>query len=294
MYVIQPHYHAIARTAQDYEKMAMSGVVAVAEPAFWAGFDRDYPETFLDYFKQISEFEPTRAAEYGIKHYCWLAVNPKEAENPELTRTVLDAMPDHFDKPTVLGIGETGLHKSTKNEIQSLEWHFQLALDHDQLVLIHTPHLADKAHGTKKVLEVLDNFTRAGLDPSRVWVDHVEEHTVRPVLDAGFWAGMTLYPLTKMTGQRAADVIELCGAERMLVNSSADWGPSDPFTLQACILECRRRGWDEQLLTEIFHNNPARFMGQNPKFDIKPIQTIPLNETPSPAPAKAARQSQAA
>ncbi len=289
MYVIQPHYHGIARTAQDYERMAMSGVVAVAEPAFWAGFDRDHPETFLDYFKQISEFEPTRAADYGIKHYCWLAVNPKEAENPSLTRAVLDEMPGYFNKPTVLGIGETGLHKSTKNEIQSLEWHFQLALDHDQLVLIHTPHLGDKLHGTKKVLEVLDNFVRAGLDPARVWVDHVEEHTVRPVLDAGYWAGMTLYPLTKMTGQRAADVIEMCGHDRMLVNSSADWGPSDPFTLQACILECRRRGWSEQLLTEIFHNNPARFMGQNPKFDIKPIRVTTDAATTPTADSRALR-----
>ena len=94
MQIIQPHYHAIARTAQDYEKMAMSGVVAVAEPAFWAGFDRLYPETFIDYFRQISEFEPTRAAQYGIRHFCWIAVNPKEAENVSLTREVLGQMPE--------------------------------------------------------------------------------------------------------------------------------------------------------------------------------------------------------
>ena len=275
MYLIQPHYHAIARTAQDYERMAMSGVVAVAEPAFWAGFDRDHPETFLDYFKQISDFEPTRAALYGIRHYCWLAVNPKEAESPELTRFVLDRMPPLFDKPTVLGIGETGLHKSTPNEVQSLEWHLQLALDHDQLVLIHTPHLDDKLGGTRKTLEVLKNFTRAGLPPERVWIDHVEEHTVKAVLDGGFWAGMTLYPLTKMTGERAADVLEMYGWERMLVNSSADWGPSDPFTLQACVLECRRRGFAEADLLDIFHNNSCRFLGQNPKWGVKPIRIQP-------------------
>ena len=281
MYVIQPHYHAIARTAQDYEKMAMAGVVAVAEPAFWAGFDRDYPETFLDYFKQIADFEPTRAAWYGIKHYCWLAVNPKEAENPGLTRRVLDEMPQWFEKPTVLGIGETGLHKSTPNEVQSLEWHLQLALDYNQLVLIHTPHLDDKVKGTKKTLEVLENFTKAGLPPERVWIDHVEEHTVRPVLEAGFWAGMTLYPLTKMTGERAADVIEMYGSDRLLVNSSADWGPSDPFTLQSCILECRRRGWSEQELTDIFHNNPARFMRQSGKFPVKSIRVETIEDQPA-------------
>jgi predicted metal-dependent TIM-barrel fold hydrolase len=58
----------------------------------------------------------------------------------------------------------------------------------------------------------------------------------------------------------------------MLLNSSADWGPSDPFLLQQCVLECRRRQMGEQQLIEIFHNNPARFLGQCPKFDIQPIR----------------------
>jgi len=269
MYIIQPHYHAIARTAQDYERMAYSGVVAVAEPAFWAGFDREYPETFLDYFKQIAEFEPTRAAMWGIRHFCWVAVNPKEAEYPELSRAVVERMPEWLDKPTVLGIGEIGLHKSTPNECRTFEMQLDLAAKYDQLVLIHTPHLDDKLIGTTKTLEILDNFD---IPPERIWIDHVEEHTVKAVLDRGYWAGMTLYPITKMTSERAADVIEMYGYERILINSSADWGPSDPFTLQQCVLECRRRGMSEQDLTEIFHNNPARFLGQCPKFDIKPIR----------------------
>jgi len=269
MQIIQPHYHAIARTAQDYEKMAMSGVVAVGEPAFWAGFDRKYPETFLDYFHQISEFEPTRAAEYGIRHFCWVAVNPKEADNPELSRVVMEHMPAFFDKPNVLGVGETGLHKSTANECEIMEAQVQMAIDYDQLLLIHTPHLEDKLHGTKRVLEILDGMP---VNPDKVWIDHVEEHTLRPVKDRGYWFGFTLYPITKCSPRRAVDMIEQYGPERLLVNSSADWGPSDPFLLQECILEFRRRGHSTQEALEIFHNNPARYLGQNPKFDIKPIR----------------------
>ncbi len=269
MYIIQPHYHGIARTAQDYERMAMSGVVAVAEPAFWAGFDRDYPETFLDYFKQISEFEPTRAAQYGIRHFCWVAVNPKEAENIPLTEAVLEHMAKYFEQPTVLGVGEIGLHKSTPNECKTFEMQVDLALKHNQLILIHTPHLDDKLKGTRRILEILDQFD---CDRNRIWIDHVEEHTVRMVLDRGYWAGMTLYPLTKMTSQRAADILEMYGWDRMLVNSSADWGPSDPFTLQECVLECQRRRFARQDLIEIFHNNPVRFLRQNPKWDIPAIR----------------------
>jgi uncharacterized protein len=271
MHIIQPHYHAIARTAQDYERMAMSGVVAVAEPAFWAGFDRLYPETFIDYFRQISEFEPTRAAQYGIRHFSWVAVNPKEAENKELTQEVLKQMPAFFKNDLVLGVGETGLHKSTPNECDALQAHVEIAMEHKQLVLIHTPHLSDKAHGTKRVLEILAGMD---IDRSRVWIDHVEEQTIDSVLDAGYWAGMTLYPITKCSPKRAVDILEKYGTERLLVNSSADWGPSDPFTLQECILEFRRRGHTEQEAIEIFHNNPCRFMGQNPKFDIAPIRVV--------------------
>lgn len=269
MHIIQPHYHAIARTAQDYERMAMSGVVAVAEPAFWAGFDRKYPETFLDYFRQISEFEPTRAAEYGIRHFCWVAVNPKEADNPELSRAVMDQMPEFFSKPNVLGVGETGLHKSTDAECQIMQEQIEMALEYDQLILIHTPHLCDKLHGTKRVLEILSGLP---VNPDRVWIDHVEEHTIRQVKDAGYWLGFTLYPITKCSPKRAVDMIEKYGFERTLVNSSADWGPSDPFLLQECVLEFRRRGHSEQETLDIFHNNPARYLGQNPKFDIRPIR----------------------
>ena len=277
MQIIQPHYHAIARTAQDYERMAMSGVVAVAEPAFWAGFDRRYPETFIDYFRQISEFEPTRAAEYGIRHFCWVGVNPKEAENPELSYRVLEHMPEFFQKPTVLGVGEIGFHKTTRNEEEIFEAQVELALKHDQLILIHTPHLQDKVRGTKRTVEVLQHLNAP---PERVWIDHVEEHTIRTPLEAGYWVGFTLYPITKCSPKRACDMLEEYGHERILVNSSADWGPSDPFTLQECICEYRRRGHSLQEAIEIFHNNPCRFLGQNPKWDIKPIRIETLEAEP--------------
>ena len=169
MQIIQPHYHGIARTVQDYERMAMSGVVAVAEPAFWAGFTRAYPETFIDYFRQISEFEPTRAARYGIRHFCLVAVNPKEAENPELSRAVMEKMPEFFERPTVLGVGEIGLHKTTGSEEEIFQAQVEMAIQYDQLILIHTPHLEDKARGTHRILAMLENLS---VNPDRVWIDH--------------------------------------------------------------------------------------------------------------------------
>ena len=149
------------------------------------------------------------------------------------------------------------------------EEQLEMAIQHNQLVLIHTPHLQDKVRGTRRTLDVLKNMK---IDPQRVWIDHVEEHTIREPLDAGYWVGFTLYPITKCSPKRAVDMLELYGHERILVNSSADWGPSDPFTLQECILEYRRRGHTLQEAIEVFHNNPCRFLGQCPKFDIRPIR----------------------
>ena len=119
------------------------------------------------------------------------------------------------------------------------------------------------------MLEVLSGMD---VNPDKIWIDHVEEETIEWVLDAGYWAGMTLYPVTKCSPRRAVDILEKYPTERLLVNSSADWGPSDPFTLQECIVEYRRRGHAVQEAVEIFHNNPCRFLGQNPKWDIKPIR----------------------
>lgn len=269
MYYIQPHYHGISRTTEDYQRMADAGVVAVAEPSFWAGFDRRYAGTFIDYFRQISEFEPTRAAQYGIRHFCWLAVNPKEAENLTLSREVLSVMPELLKGPTVLGIGEIGLNRNTANELETFRAQMELAIAHRQLVLIHTPHMGDKLKGTRMTLDLLRELKA---DPARVWIDHVEEHTIAAVLDAGYWAGMTLYPTTKMSPRRAVDMLERYGRERLLVNSSADWGPSSPFTLQECAHEYRRRGHTEQELLEVFHNNPARFMAQCAKCPLRPLE----------------------
>lgn len=279
MQIIQPHFHGIARTTQDYQRMAMSGVVAVAEPAFWAGFDRHYPETFIDYFRQITEFEPIRASWFGIKHYAWVAVNPKEAENLKLAREVISQLPEFFRRPTVVGVGETGLHKSTRNECTIFEEQVELAIRYDQLLLVHTPHLEDKLKGTKRILEILRGLP---VNPDRVWIDHVEEHTIRMVKDAGYWVGFTLYPVTKCSPRRAVDMVERYGWERTLINSSADWGPSDPFTLHECILEFRRRGHSLQEAIELFHNNPARFLGQNPKFEIRPISVEVERSEPVP------------
>jgi hypothetical protein len=258
----------VSRTTDDYETLAKMGCIGLSEPAFWAGFDRGSVESFRDYFRQLTEFEPKRAAQYGIQHFTWLCINAKEAENVSLSREVIAIIPEFLDCPNVLGIGEIGLNKNTPNECTIFQEHLDLAIEYDQQILIHTPHLEDKYQGTRMILDMLCSYSQ--IDRSRVLVDHVEEHTVRHVLDKGFWAGMTLYPVTKCTPQRAADIIEMCGPEKLLVNSAGDWGPSKPTAVPDLILEMKRRGHPESLIQKVVYENPLEFFSQSQGFDFTP------------------------
>lgn len=264
MRYIEPHAHMVSRTTDDYTAMVTAGCAAVCEPAFWAGFDRRTAEGFHDYFLQLVDYEPKRAKKYLLPHYCWLCINPKESEDVKLAEDVIDLIPSLIDRGTVLGIGEIGLNKNSRNELKILEMHIQLAMDHNQLILVHTPHLEDKLKGTKLIIQALKNFS--GLTPERVIIDHVEEHTARLVLNEGFWAGMTLYPESKCTPARSVDILEILGTERLWLNSACDWGHSDPLAVPKAGLEMRRRGYSAETVDQILYQNPLKFLSQNPKF----------------------------
>lgn len=266
MRYIEPHAHMVSRTTDDYTAMVTAGCAAVCEPAFWAGFDRSGVQGFYDYFCQLTDYEPKRAAKFGLPHYCWLCINPKESEDMGLAAEVLSIIPQFLDRPSVLGIGEIGLNKNTRNELAILERHIDLAARHDQLILVHTPHLEDKHKGTRLILDALKADTR--IRPERVIIDHVEEHTVQMVLDRGHWAGMTLYPESKCTAARAVDIIECYGAERLWLNSACDWGISIPLAVPYAGLEMRRRQFAAEKIDRLLFGNPHQFLAQNPRFKV--------------------------
>jgi uncharacterized protein len=257
----------VSRVTDDYQAMVMAGCAAVCEPAFWAGFDRASAQGFYDYFCQLTEYEPRRAARYQLPHFSWLCINPKESEDVVLAREVLTMIPDFLGRPNVLGIGEIGLNKNTRNEMQILEEHVRLAADHGQLILVHTPHLEDKWKGTRLILDVLRAEPR--IDPGGVIIDHVEEHTAAMVLDAGFWAGITLYPESKCTPARAVDIFETLGPERIWLNCACDWGQSDPLAVPKAAMEMRRRGYADAVIEKLVFENPHQFLSQSGRFKVR-------------------------
>lgn len=227
MRFIDPHIHMSSRTTDDYERMRDAGVVAVIEPAFWLGQPRTSVGSFIDYYASLVGWERFRAAQFGIRHYCTMGLNSKEANNEALAEAVLDILPRYLAKEGVVAVGEIGYDDQSALEDKYYRAQLKLALEFDMVVMVHTPH-RDKKAGTLRSMEVA---LEMGLKPHRVVIDHNNEETVRDVLDRGFWAGFTLYPKTKMGSERMVEVVRQYGSQRIIVNSSADWGVSDPLAV---------------------------------------------------------------
>ncbi len=264
MRFIDPHIHMTSRTTADYALMAEAGIVAVCEPAFWLGTDRQFPESHLDYFNHLTTFEPRRAEKRGIKHYQFLGVNPKESENVDLAKAVLERIDPYLERPTVLGIGEIGLNLNTDHEIAMFRRQLEMAKKKGLLAVVHTPHGEAKAPGTEIIVDVV-----LEVDPPRetVVIDHCTAETIEMARRSGCWTGLTVYP-TKLSCEDAARIVRDFGPERMLVNSSADWEDSDPLAVVETVGTMRSMGLPDTTAERVVWHNPTEFLGQGPKFKV--------------------------
>jgi predicted metal-dependent TIM-barrel fold hydrolase len=257
MRFIDPHIHMSARTTDDYERMAAAGVVAVIEPAFWLGQPRTHVGTFVDYYSSLVGWERFRASQFGIRHYCTIGLNSKEANNEELAEQVMDVLPLFLGKEGVVAVGEIGYDDQTPAEDKYFRAQLQLARDLGMLVQIHTPH-RDKKRGTSRSMDVV---VEMGLDPQSVVIDHNNEETVEEVLDRGFWAAFTLYPETKMGNARMVEIARRYGSSRIFIDSSADWGKSDPLAVPKTARLMFERGIDPADIDAICYGNALAAFG---------------------------------
>ncbi|NEA66820.1 TatD family hydrolase [Streptomyces sp. SID12488] len=279
MRIFDPHVHMTSRTTDDYTRMRDAGVRALVEPAFWLGQPRTSIGSFTDYFDSLLGFEPFRAGQFGIRHHCALALNPKEANDPRCTG-VLDVLPQYLVRDGVVAVGEIGYDSMTPAEDTAFATQLELAVRYDLPVLVHTPH-RDKAAGTRRTLDVV---RESGIAPERVLVDHLNEVTVDLVAEAGCWAGFSIYPETKMSPPRMVEVLRRHGTARTLVDSAADWGHSDPLTTRATGDAMLAAGMTEDQVDEVLWRNPVAFYGQSGRLDLEGVDGH-QDGTAAPGPA---------
>ncbi|MBK5105854.1 MAG: TatD family hydrolase [Burkholderiales bacterium] len=259
MMFIDPHAHMISRTTDDYEAMAASGVVAVIEPAFWLGQPRTNVGSYLDYLSSIVGFERFRASQFGIRHYCTIGLNSKEANNEALAEGVMELIPRFALKEGVVAIGEIGYDEQTALEDKYYRLQLELAKKLDLPVMIHTPH-RDKKRGTTRSMDVCDEH---GLDPRKVIVDHNNEETVQEVLERGYWAAFSIYPSTKMGNSRMVEILKQYGAKQVIVDSACDWGISEPLGVAKTARLALQNGVAEEQVRLACYQNALDAYGQS-------------------------------
>lgn len=277
MRVFDPHIHMTSRTTDDYEAMRAAGVRAVVEPAFWLGQPRTSVGSFVDYFAALLGWEPFRAAQFGVAHSCALALNPKEANDPGLADAVLEVLPRFLAKDRVVAVGELGYDSLTPEEDRAFSRQVEMAVAADLPVLVHTPH-RDKVAGTRRSLDLL---REAGVPPERVVIDHNNELTVPLVAGTGVWMAFSVYPDTKMDADRMVAILAEHGTERMLVNSAADWGRSDPLKTVETGRAMLAAGFTDDDVDRVLWRNPVEFYAQSGRLELE-VEPAGLPGAPEP------------
>ena len=263
MVFFDPHVHMTSRTTDDYQAMADAGVVALIEPAFWLGQPRTGVDTFRDYYSSLIGWERFRSSQFGIKHYCTIGLNSREANNEPLAEQVMEILPLFIYKEGVVGVGEIGFDDQTAAEEKYYRLQLDLAKEANLPVQIHTPH-RDKKKGTTRSMDIA---IEQGLDPQMVIVDHNNEETVKEVLDRGFWAAFTIYPFTKMGNERMVEVVRQYGAKNIMINSAADWGISDPLAVPKTAALMKQHGISDEDIRLVTYQNAITAFGQSGQID---------------------------
>ena len=262
MTIIEPHIHMYSRTTDDYERMYAAGIRACVEPSFWLGANRRYAGTFFDYFQLILDFETVRSRRFGIDHYAAVSVNPKEAENVAMAREVFAGMGEYLDHPRCIALGEIGFNNITPNEETVFVEQLEMARARRMPVIIHLPHFK-KPEGVARIVPILKQMA---IPEEMILIDHNTEDTMPLLRGTGYYLGLTVYPISKLTPERVSAIIRQHGAERVLVNGSADWGVSDPLSLVKVVDFMRKDGHSDATIKSLVFGTANAFYSHSPKW----------------------------
>ncbi len=263
MRIFEPHIHMFSRVTDDYQRMATAGIRGLLEPAFWLGQNRTSVGSFIDYFDTLIGWERFRARQFGLHHFCGISLNPREANNERVNAGVLEILPRYLEKSGVVCVGEIGLDDQTRTEEQFLIAQLELAAQHGLPVLIHTPH-RDKKKGFERIIAILSDLD---YDMGMVLLDHGNEETIKLTRDLGCMSGFSIYPFTKMDENRMTAIVLEYGVERLIVNSAADWGVSDPLLVPKTVVRMRQAGVTEEDVDTLVWKNPVGFFARSGRFD---------------------------
>jgi len=255
--------------------MSKAGIEVIVQPSFWLGSPRRHVGTFEDYWEHMITFETKRAKEFGIEHFVCISVNPKEAIERPLALDAVDAMIKNgfLDRERVVAVGELGYNLINDLEEEIFVKQMDIAAEKDMLMTVHLPH-NNKPEGMKRIERILQNDKNKGggkYNREKILVDHNVEETIEKTLELGMWAGLSVYPVTKLSPERAIKIIKKYGTERIMIHSAADWGISDPLSVPLVAREMRKSGeFTINDIERVTFYNAYEYYKQSNRFNWKP------------------------
>jgi hypothetical protein len=273
--LFDPHIHMYSRTTDDYEAMSRAGIEIIVQPSFWLGSPRRFVGTFEDYWENMISFEPKRAKEFGIDHYVCISVNPKEAAERPLAIDAVEAMvkKGYLERDRVVAVGEIGYDQINELEEEIFIKQLDIASERDMLITIHLPH-KNKLKGIQsieRIMNVNSDSNKVKYNTRKMLIDHNVEETIEKTLEMGMWAGLSVYPVTKLSPDRAIEILKKYGTEHVMVHSAADWGRSEPLSVPIVAREMRKSGeFSENEIEKVTFSNALEFFKQSPKFTWRP------------------------
>jgi len=268
--LFEPHIHMYSRTTDDYEAMSKAGIEVIVQPSFWLGSPRTSVGTFEDYWEHMITFETKRAKDFGIEHFVCISVNPKESTERPLALDAMEAMKKYLDRERVVAIGEIGYNLINDLEEEVMVKQMDIAAGKDMLMTVHLPH-NNKPEGMGRMERILsDNTSGKKYKRNKILVDHNVEETIEKTLELGLWAGLSVYPVSKLSPERVINILRRHGTDKIMVHSAADWGVSDPLSVPLVAMEMRKAGFSTNEIERVTFYNAFDFFKQSPRFTWKP------------------------
>ncbi|MES2139352.1 MAG: TatD family hydrolase [Bacteroidota bacterium] len=258
MTFFDPYIHMDSLSPMDYQKMTEAGVVAIIEPSFRLEPSMVGLEGTKDSNNGLGRWERFRSSQFGIRHYCTVGLNSKDANNEKLAEHVMSVLPLYLRKEGVVGVGDIGFEDQTKAEEKYFRLQLELAKKNKMPIQIRTPH-RNKKIATQRSIDICNEH---GIDSFMVIIDHNNEETIKSVIDKGFWASFTINSSAKMGDKKIVELIQQYGSEKMMVNSNHN-GISDAMAVPKTAALMKMNGISDRDIKKVTYQNAIDAFGQS-------------------------------
>jgi predicted metal-dependent TIM-barrel fold hydrolase len=246
---IDTHIHVDGMSEDELRYMVSNGIDRAITCAYYP-IEPRYPQTFLDLFTRLIDYDVPKAREWGLTLYVAIGIHPRSISKTGY-ELIIDAMKSLSEHEVVVAFGETGLQLASDKEINILQTQLELANELEFPIIVHTPS-ANKREITEKTLPLLD---KTRINPKLVVIDHVNDETISIMDESGYNIGLTVQ-YGKLTPEIAAElVIQYSDNNEIVLNSDNGFRKCDIASVTKTINILKSLGADKSLLERVSHKN---------------------------------------